>query len=93
MSYETNVFAILFLTEKIFCAISSANLSMLYVLSKYINRPVILIYLSCHVKKLRILKVLPVFYYNNICQFCFIPKKSQGLMSDATLNIVYIHLK
>ena len=31
-----------------------------------------------------------VFYYYNICQFCFILKKSQGVISFATLDIVYI---
>ena len=34
-----------------------------------------------------------VFYYYNICQFCFILKKSQGIISYATLDIVYIYFK
>ena len=34
-----------------------------------------------------------VFYYYNICQFCFILKKSQGVISYATLDIVYIVTK
>ena len=34
-----------------------------------------------------------VFYYYNICQFCFILKKSQGVISYATLDKVYKYFK